>query len=781
MNFDIRSIPSSTVLPFNSKYMEAKVLEDYKLLNLITEKYEESYITESEALTFINMVRMSEAEKIRIISESVVNVDDSFYESITPQIDFLSGGAILPMREIIHVNESTSVYKEYRNERNWDVNTIVGRQASIVADEKDKNLKSYIESSGKNGFDDETRKIYKTFPDTIPTSGEVYESLINTKLVTGVLSPTSAIILRNFLENSFNEFSVANMCPEDSIYDELPISKDLPLEDAAVSTSATTEDMVASVDAEISTDEKDCFTRLKYDEDIENEGSSMESVRYLLDDIVRFNGINLLLEGTVYKNNPAFDSEVKKLYGKLREYLKVSNPTDNDASIAECINEEKNRYLFNFKDDINTTSEQISSIITGLSFKPIKNNGKILYYEKVGKGIQIKINFGSISGGIAISYENNTPVKESAIDEKLKFADECESSDVKDAAKKVKKAMDSKDDDSKERLKEAINNLDHAIENYKDVIKEQKYEIKKVIKDVNESVGIDKLYVFLMENTDINLFEDIAKAVSEAVDGSTLYITDYMYTPYTLCDILKDSPSRQVFESTTAMIEAAYSSNSRDEFLTKLSLFKNSLKNQVEDEYACEAVLDDIDFMVESKQADPSEIDSDIKSTVELLNRLGYKVKYSCSGHTKTRIKEDGFNDGVYHGKLYTTARLIFDKNYRFSSIPKGWYQNKNAGTTSIYVRAFNYSKKDGTPNEAFEKWKQEYMSSLKEWAENLKEANESDEDAKMESIISSLESEFEFIGNSSEVMMENTMDEDASITGDVFDETLKQLEDELF
>ena len=150
------------------------------------------------------------------------------------------------------------------------------------------------------------------------------------------------------------------------------------------------------------------------------------------------------------------------------------------------------------------------------------------------------------------------------------------------------------------------------------------------------------------------------------------------------------------------------------------------IKNVIMTETACEAVLDAVEFAEEMTEAASKEdIDPDIKSTIELLNRLGYKTKYSSAGHRDERSKDDRDKNGVYYGKLYTTARITFDGNYKFDQLPKGWYQNFNSDKTGIYVKPFTYNEKDGSPDEAFEKWRSEYISALKEWAENLKEAKE--------------------------------------------------------
>ena len=118
-------------------------------------------------------------------------------------------------------------------------------------------------------------------------------------------------------------------------------------------------------------------------------------------------------------------------------------------------------------------------------------------------------------------------------------------------------------------------------------------------------------------------------------------------------------------------------------------------------------------------EASKDEIDEDIRALVDKLNRKGYKTKYSCSGHTKARIKEDGYRNGIYKGKLYTTARIVFDDDYKLNP-PKGWKVKTFDGKIGIYPIAPDYEYKDGVPDDAFDKWKNEYMAELKMWVNGL-------------------------------------------------------------
>ena len=123
--------------------------------------------------------------------------------------------------------------------------------------------------------------------------------------------------------------------------------------------------------------------------------------------------------------------------------------------------------------------------------------------------------------------------------------------------------------------------------------------------------------------------------------------------------------------------------------------------------------------LISTNEATKDDIDEDIRALVDKLNQKGYKTKYSCSGHTKARIKEDGLRNGIYNGKLYTTARIVFDDDYKLSP-PKGWKVKTFDGKIGIYPIAPNYEYKDGVPDDAFEKWKNDYMAELKLWVNDL-------------------------------------------------------------
>lgn len=114
-------------------------------------------------------------------------------------------------------------------------------------------------------------------------------------------------------------------------------------------------------------------------------------------------------------------------------------------------------------------------------------------------------------------------------------------------------------------------------------------------------------------------------------------------------------------------------------------------------------------------------ISNEIMDVVATLNNKGYKVKYSSPGYPSERRKEDIYKDGVLNGKLYTSARLVFKKDYKFKDVPKGWelkVMDNNA--VGLYVKNPTYKITDGLPKDAFYNWKTKYMANLRSWADKL-------------------------------------------------------------
>ena len=123
-------------------------------------------------------------------------------------------------------------------------------------------------------------------------------------------------------------------------------------------------------------------------------------------------------------------------------------------------------------------------------------------------------------------------------------------------------------------------------------------------------------------------------------------------------------------------------------------------------------------------------IDEDIRPIVEKLNSKGYKTIASCSGHPSARAKDDRYRDGVRYKKLYSTARIVFDKIYDFPNIPDGWTKKvmEEDQRVGIYVDPPRFKIIDGLPEKQYANWKRRYMRALEKWADELPKEGETKE-----------------------------------------------------
>ena len=122
-----------------------------------------------------------------------------------------------------------------------------------------------------------------------------------------------------------------------------------------------------------------------------------------------------------------------------------------------------------------------------------------------------------------------------------------------------------------------------------------------------------------------------------------------------------------------------------------------------------------------TKGGDPK-IPDQIEGAVSILEGKGYKVKYSSPGYTNTKFNNDKNKDGVVNNKLTSTGRIIFSRDYKFTSTPKGWeWRALQNGFKALYVKPITYNPdKEPDIEKAFQKWKGQYMEALNKWATAL-------------------------------------------------------------
>lgn len=159
----------------------------------------------------------------------------------------------------------------------------------------------------------------------------------------------------------------------------------------------------------------------------------------------------------------------------------------------------------------------------------------------------------------------------------------------------------------------------------------------------------------------------------------------------------------------------------KDEF-RKVEM-KNNLSSEIDTKVNIEEtydfnISDDINL---STLFEAAEISDKMRPIISLLNRKGYKTRYSSPGYSNEIAKNDRNKDGVRNGKLYTTARIMFAEPYKFPKPPKYWIfrQVDKVDYLDVDEKWFNPEGKDN-PKEAWKKWQDKYMSSLEKWVNDL-------------------------------------------------------------
>lgn len=136
--------------------------------------------------------------------------------------------------------------------------------------------------------------------------------------------------------------------------------------------------------------------------------------------------------------------------------------------------------------------------------------------------------------------------------------------------------------------------------------------------------------------------------------------------------------------------------------------------------------IDDMSELFEESTlfTEAADIAGEMKPIIEALNNKGYKTKYSSPGYSKSRSKDDVKRDGAKNGKLYSTARIMFDGDYNFPPAPDGWEWRQVDKKDYLDVKEKTFNDESGeSPDAQFAEWKEDYMSSLKAWVAELPKA----------------------------------------------------------
>lgn len=247
---------------------------------------------------------------------------------------------------------------------------------------------------------------------------------------------------------------------------------------------------------------------------------------------------------------------------------------------------------------------------------------------------------------------------------------------------------------------------------------------KKAVKPINESMDADEASTIrkTILDTTLKVFED---------NGIKPKITDSEMDKWTNG------------KSTEFHGKLCFSGLGKSESLIKKCC--SEINSQIKDKGAATAKISpdnygtaflEVDFGTEITEA--ADMDEDMRDPVSKLNAKGYKVKYSCAGHENTKVKEDRNKDLVRNGKLYSTARIQFEGKVNFGKLPERWERKDTKdGCTALYVKPYTYNEKQGTPAEAYDKWKEAYMVDLIEWIDALPNKDSSSEEKEVEESVS--------------------------------------------
>lgn len=288
-------------------------------------------------------------------------------------------------------------------------------------------------------------------------------------------------------------------------------------------------------------------------------------------------------------------------------------------------------------------------------------------------------------------------------------------------------------------------------------------EIKK-LQSIAKKEAIKEIKSECKENDDVKTESVEESLVEEVVIETTKEDDD---------DDKKVPPELKRIDIKRAKLEEL--KNSLSEALDKLSetgekMYENKVKGltnkieKLEEEIKKEEEkvdkLQKESAFTESVVLEAREMEDEIKPIVEKLEAKGYKVKYASPGHRNLRKKEDKEPDGVYYDHLYSDARIMFEDNYNLSEAPEYWHFREVDGCTYLDISPLKYNeKKDGSPDKAFEKWKTNYMNSLKKYVDELPNRSEKEVKESFNDMVDSIFESMDYDFDDEEITMESVGD----------------------
>ena len=241
---------------------------------------------------------------------------------------------------------------------------------------------------------------------------------------------------------------------------------------------------------------------------------------------------------------------------------------------------------------------------------------------------------------------------------------------------------------------------------------ELKNELKKNIRDL-ESLYEKTQIITDNDGTQFAMASFVRKLINKLFNGNSTYIEKLFPNAYVIPAVESAEFYKSDFYDLVVEKEELEELLKESEEKNNLPLihgYENKLKRN-------QLLLERCAYCI----YEAANIDTEIKPIIEMLNKKGYKTKYSSAGHTRLRKKEDRYRDGVYKGELYSDARIMFDDDYNFPKAPKHWKWRNVEGKDYLDIdpKGYHITKGD-TPDEAFGKWKAMYMGTLRTWVENL-------------------------------------------------------------
>ena len=111
--------------------------------------------------------------------------------------------------------------------------------------------------------------------------------------------------------------------------------------------------------------------------------------------------------------------------------------------------------------------------------------------------------------------------------------------------------------------------------------------------------------------------------------------------------------------------------------------------------------------------------DKRIAPSIALLNKKGYKTLASCSGHYRME----------WATQKIVMSYILFDKKYKFDSIPKDFTEEESDGRTLIFINVDLYKDDKLKKRPEFERELDNICQNLNEWVNNIPYNKERNDD----------------------------------------------------